>query len=175
MAREAADAEGLTPAQAQALRFASRTKTFAASIGNLAKALRTSHVNAVKVVTGLERRGLLRREESPWDRRVTLLRLTPAGWAAVERLSQLERALEQVAAELTPVQRRALEPALGAMVLALQRAGLVTVAAPCRGCMYFQEGVAPGSPEPHRCLLIERFLSEQEALLDCPDHAPLAA
>ena len=175
MAREAADAEGLTPAQAQVLRFASRTKTFATSIGNVAQALGTSHVNAVKVVTGLERRGLVRREASPWDKRVTLVRLTPAGQEVAERLRQLERSLEQAAAELTPAQRAALEPALGAIVLALARAGLVTVALPCRGCIHFQENVAPGSPEPHRCRLIDRFLSEREARLDCPDHIPIAA
>jgi len=175
LARQAADAEGLTPAQAQTLRFAARTKTFLASVGNLAAALGTSHVNAVKVVTGLERRGLLRRERSPWDGRVTLIRPTPAGERAAERLARVEGLLEQAVAALPEPDRAALEPGLGALVEALRRAGLVVVAAPCRGCVHFQESAAPGSAEPHRCRLIQRYLSEREALLDCPDHTPAAA
>ncbi len=92
-----------------------------------------------------------------------------------ERLRQAETLLEQTVNELPQAQRAALEPALGAVVEALRRAGLVVVAAPCRGCVHFQENASPGSAEPHRCRLIDRYLSEREALLDCPDHTPAAA
>lgn len=169
-----AEAEGLTPAQAQTLRFVSRTKTFMTSIGNLAAALGATHVTAVKVATGLERRGLVRREPSPWDRRVSLLRLTAAGEEAVARLGRWEDELERALEALPAHERAALEPGLGAIVRSLQRAGAVVVAEPCRGCAYFDEDADPGAPEPHRCRLIERFVSEREALLDCPDHAAAA-
>jgi DNA-binding MarR family transcriptional regulator len=175
LSRAVAEAEGLTPAQAQTLRFAARTKTFAASIGHLAEALGTSHVNAVKVVSGLERRGLVRRRPSPWDGRVTLVALTSAGEEAAARLGRLEELVEEALGEFPLEERQALEPALGALVRAFEQAGLVTVAAPCRGCVYFQESLRPGAAEPHRCRLIERFLSEQEARRDCPDYTPAAA
>ena len=84
--KETAEAEGLTPAQAQALRFTDRTKTFLASVGNLAHALGASHVTAVKVVDGLVRRGLIERTQSEWDGRVTLLSLTASGKDVVARL-----------------------------------------------------------------------------------------
>lgn len=175
LVRDVAGAEGLTPAQAHALLFVARTKTFMTSIGKLADALRTSHVSAVNIAAELERRGLLGREQSPWDRRVTLLRLTPAGEGAVARLGALEQALEQAAAGLGVRSRESLEPALAAIVNAFQEAGVIAVAKPCLGCTHFVEDAAPGSPEPHRCRLVERFISEREALLDCPDHLPAMA
>lgn len=152
-----------------------RTKSFKTSIGELAAALRVSHVTAVRVVAGLERRGLLRRTASSWDRRVTLLRLTPAGEALAARLGTWEAALERSLASLPQERRAELEPLLGAVVRSLVGAGAITVAEPCRGCVYFRENVAPGSDEPHRCELIDRSLSERESQLDCPDFTPLAA
>jgi DNA-binding MarR family transcriptional regulator len=172
LVKESAEAEGLTPVQARTLRFAARTKSFMASVGNLSLALGATHVTAVKVAAGLERRGLLERVESPWDRRVTLLRLTPAGRQALERLGRFEERLEHALAALSPHERSALEPLLGAVVRSLQLEGVLTVSEPCRGCRHFEENAAPGMSEPHRCRLLERFVSEREALLDCPDHAP---
>jgi hypothetical protein len=142
------------------------------SVGNLAAALGATHVTAVKVASGLERRGLLRREPSQWDARVSLLRLTPDGEAVVGRLTAWEDELERTLAALRPAERRALEPALGAVVRSLEQSGLLAVSEPCRGCVYFDEDADPGAPEPHRCRLIERFISEREARLDCPDHLP---
>lgn len=144
-------------------------------MGNLAAALGTSHVNASKLAAGLERRGLLVRRPSPLDRRTTLLALSDEGCRAVERLGSLEAALERTLAALSPAERDSLEIGLGAVVRALQDVGALTVSAPCRGCRHFEEEAAPGEPEPHRCRLLQRFLSEREALLDCPDHEPAAA
>jgi DNA-binding MarR family transcriptional regulator len=173
--RDAAESEGLSPAQTQTLRFVARTKTFMASIGNLAAALGTTHVNAVKLASGLERKGLLTREQSSWDGRVSLLRLTEAGTQAVRRLARWERELERTLSALPARERAALEPALGAVVRSLEAAGLIAVGEPCRGCVYFEEEAAPGAREPHRCRLIQRHLSEREARLDCPDHTKAAA
>lgn len=145
------------------------------SVGNLGAALGATHVTAVKVVAGLERRGLVERVPSPWDGRVTLLRLTAAGEEAVSRLGDWERALERSLSGLAPRDRAALEPALGAVVASLRDAGVIVVAEPCRGCRYFDENRDPGAAEPHRCRLIERFISERESRLDCPDHLPVAA
>ncbi len=173
--KQSAEAEGLTPAQAQTLRFVARTKTFMTSIGNLAAALGVTHVTAVKVAGVLERRGLLERVQSGRDRRVTLLRLTAEGEEVVERLGSWERALEQVTASLPGRGRERLEPLLGAVVRSLAEAGALAVSEPCRGCRYFVENAFPGNEEPHRCELIRASLSEAESRRDCPDHLPAAA
>lgn len=163
---------GLTPMQAQALLWVRYTKPFLASVGRLAQALGVTHVTAIGVIDALEREGLLTREMSQTDRRVTLLRLTPAGEEAVQRLERFGHTLEEALAAMNERELATLEHGLGAVVWSLRAAGLLQVAEACRGCIYFRENVAPGSSEPHRCDLIERFLSEHEARLACPDYHP---
>lgn len=163
---------GLTPMQAQTLLWIRFTKPFLSSVGRLAQALGVTHVTAIGVIDALERDGLVARQVSPFDRRVTLLRLTPAGEEVVQRLESFGQTLETALDTLNDHELAALERGLGAIVWSLHAGGLLQVAEACRGCVYFRENVAPGSSEPHRCELIERFLSEQDAKLACPDYAP---
>jgi DNA-binding MarR family transcriptional regulator len=163
---------GLTPMQAQALLWIRYTKPFLTSVGRLAQALGVTHVTAIGIIDALERAGLVTRQVSPIDRRVTLLRLTAEGERVVERLDAFGHTLEEALARLDDQELAALERGLGAVVWSLRAGGLLQVAEACRGCVYFRENVAPGTDEPHRCNLIERFLSEQEARLACPDYAP---
>lgn len=148
------------------------TKSFATTVGNLAQHLGASHASTVGVVDGLVARGLLVRQPAPWDRRVTLLRLTPAGEEACRRLARWGHLLAEALAGLRDAERQALERGLGAVIWALRAAGYLQVAEPCRGCVHFQENAAPSSPEPHRCQLIQRFLSEEEVQRNCPDFTP---
>jgi DNA-binding MarR family transcriptional regulator len=171
---EEARAAGLTPVQAQTLRFVGHTKRFATSIGALAAHLGASHASTVGVVDALVARGLLRREAGERDRRVTLLRLTPDGEAVCADLERWGYLLEAALAGLDPQERSALERGLGGVVWSLRAAGYLDVAEPCRGCVYFEENARAGSEEPHRCRLIDAFLSEVEAQKDCPDHRPSA-
>lgn len=163
---------GLTPVQAQTLLFVRHTKRFLTSVGHLASALGTTHVTAVGVVNGLVARGLLAKETDSRDRRVTLLRLTPAGEAACAGLEAWAGALEASLAELSPADLAALERGLGLVVAGLRRAGALVVAEPCYGCIHFRPNSHPGSPEPHHCALIDRALDEAEAARECPDFTP---
>lgn len=170
-----AEGEGLTPVQAQTLLFVRHTKSFLASIGRLAAALSTTHVTAVGVVDGLIRRGFLIKEPSPDDRRITLLRLTPEGKRICRSLDRFGHTLEKALNQLEEKELSALEQQLGALVWSLRAAGALQVAEPCRGCMHFCENAAPDTAEPHHCRLIQRFLSEEESRLDCPDHTPISS
>jgi DNA-binding MarR family transcriptional regulator len=163
---------GLTPVQAQALLFVRYTKPFLASVGRLAEALGVTHVTAIGVLDGLVRHGLVEKTTSSLDRRVTLVRLTPAGEEVCQRLSRFGHSLEEALGQLGDAELEALERGLGAVVWSLREAGVLQVAEPCRGCIHFEENTAPGSPEPHRCRLIQRFLSEADARLACPDFTP---
>ncbi len=164
---------GLTPVQVQTLLFVKHTKSFATSIGKLAAYLGATHASTVGVVDGLVARGLIVREPGQHDRRLTLLRLTPAGEAVCQRLSRWGHLLAEALGGLSTQERALLERGLGAVIWSLRAAGHLVVAEPCRGCLYFRENIAPDSAEPHYCQLIERFLSEEEARKDCPDHIPV--
>lgn len=167
-----ADEAGLTPVQAQTLLFIRHTKPFFTSIGRLAAALGASHVSAIGVVDGLIQRNLVIKETDTRDRRVTLLRLTAEGEATCRNLDRFGHSLEEALGQISGEDLALLERQLGAIVWSLRDAGVLQVAEPCRGCVYFDENVAPDSPEPHHCRLIQRFLSEPDSLLDCPDHRP---
>lgn len=174
IALEEAREVGLTPVQAQALLFVKRTKSFATSVGRLAAHLGATHASTVGVVDGLVARGLLVREPDSRDRRVTLLRLTSAGETACDRLMQWGHLLTEALAGLSADERTQLERGLGAVVSSLRAAGHLAVGEPCQGCFFFRKNAAPGAAEPHYCTLIARFLSEDEAGKDCPDHRPVA-
>jgi DNA-binding MarR family transcriptional regulator len=160
---------GLTPVQAQTLLFTRHTKRLMTSVGNLAAALGTTHVSAVGVINGLVARGLLAKEASVADRRVTLLRLTPAGEQVCDTLDRWAGALEASLAALPPGDLAALERTLGAVVHSLRSLGVLVVAEPCRGCVHFRPDAQPGRPEPHHCALIDAYLSEEETRRECPD------
>ncbi|MBX5446122.1 MarR family transcriptional regulator [Sphaerobacter sp.] len=169
-----AEEQGLTPVQAQALLFIRHTKPFLASVGRLAAELGTTHATAIGVVDGLIRRGLVTREPSPFDRRVTLLRLTPDGEAVCRNLDRLGRTLADALGRLDADDLRSLERNLGALVWSLREMGALQVSEPCRGCVHFRENAAPGAAEPHHCALIDRYLSEADSRLACPDFTPIA-
>jgi DNA-binding MarR family transcriptional regulator len=168
-----ADDAGLTAVQAQTLMFVRHTKTFLTSIGRLAAALGTTHVTAIGVVDGLVQRGLLRRETHPRDRRVTLLRLTPAGDDACRQLERFGGTLEASLAALNISDLANLERTLGVLVSSLRASGALQAAEPCRGCAYFVEDALPGASEPHGCGLLNSYFSQDESLRDCPDHLPI--
>ncbi|KAB8146017.1 winged helix-turn-helix transcriptional regulator [Chloroflexia bacterium SDU3-3] len=172
IALDEARAVGLTPVQAQTLLFVSNTKSFATTVRQLAATLGATNASTVGVIDALVAKGLLRREPGEHDRRITLLRLTAEGQQACKRLGQWGHQLQAALQQLTAEQRQALESGLGAVIWSLRTSGHLTVAEPCRGCIYFAEDAAPGQPEPHYCRLIQQFLPEEEARKDCPEHTP---
>ncbi len=70
----------------------------------------------------LERKGLIERVPSPNDRRSTLVRLTPAGLALIDKLLPLHVANEQQAlASLTQKEQAQLDGLLAKMIVGLER------------------------------------------------------
>ncbi|WP_322797232.1 MarR family winged helix-turn-helix transcriptional regulator [Tepidiforma sp.] len=173
-AREQGQAEGLTPAQVAVLRFAAKTRPEMATPGQLARVLGVRAPTAVGIVNPLVERSLLERRPHPFDGRQSVLALTAAGWAAWARLERWQSGLAESLAALSPSELGAFEAALAKVVAAEVRAGRLVVSAPCAGCVHFRPLAHPGEPRPHRCALIARDLSEDEAAMECPEHTPAA-
>lgn len=172
--REGAGAVGLTPAQAETLRFAARTRPDMATVGQLARVLGVRHATAVGIVEPLVERGVLERRPHPYDGRRRVLALTPSGRRLLARLERVAAELRRELEGLDRTSLERLELGLGALVDTLRRSGLLVVAAPCAGCAHFRPNAAPGTKAPHRCALIERYLSEAESRMLCPEHTPAA-
>lgn len=172
--REGASAFGLTPAQAETLRFAARIRPDMATVGQLARVLGVRHATAVGIVEPLIGRGMLERRPHPYDGRRRVLALTPSGRRMLTRLERITADLRSELRGLDAASLERLELGLGALVEALRRAGALVVAAPCAGCIHFRPNAAPGVPAPHRCAFIDRYLSEAESRMLCPEHAPAA-
>lgn len=173
--RAAVSAIGLTPAQAETLRFAARTRPDMATPGQLARILGVRPPTAVGIVAPLIERGLILRLPHPDDGRRTILRLSPDGERLYERLAALTSELDATLAALPPASLDRIEGGMAELVAALVRSGRLVVAAPCAGCVHFRPNVAPGSERPHRCTLIRRDLSPAEAAMECPEHKAAAS
>jgi len=172
--REGAGGLGLTPAQAETLRFAGRIRPDMATVGQLARVLGVRHATAVGICEPLIERGLIERRPHPYDGRRRVLALTRSGRALLGRLERVTAALREELEGLDRGSLERLELGLGALVAGLQRSGALVVAAPCAGCVHFRPNAAAGTSAPHRCALIERYLSEAESRMLCPEHTPAA-
>jgi len=115
------------------------------TVDTLSGGLRLSHSRTVRVVDRLAAAGLATRERDPADGRGVLVRLTPAGVAAAERV-QLARgaALEAALAGLGAAERGALAE-LASSVLAELTDGRRTAGSNCRLC----SATACGHDEGH--------------------------
>jgi DNA-binding MarR family transcriptional regulator len=165
---------GLTPAQAETLRFAATVRPDMATVGQLARILGVRHATAVGIVAPLVDRGLLERRPDSSDGRRRILALTAAGVDLVARLDGLTQELASVLDDLEPADITGLERGIGAMVAALRDRGALVVAAPCAGCVHFRPDAAPGTSSPHRCELLRRHLSIAASRMACPEHEPAA-
>lgn len=164
---------GLTPAQAESLRFVATTRPDMATVGWLARSLGVRHATAVGILEPLVERGLIERHPHPWDGRQTMLALTPAGAELVEQLRSAEESLLEVLATRNEEERRCIDLGLQALVRAMVDAGLIVVAAPCAGCAHFRPDAH--GPGRHHCVLIDRELEDEQSRLNCPEHEPALA
>ncbi|MCR8842318.1 MarR family transcriptional regulator [Paenibacillus sp. SC116] len=165
------DTAGFTPVQIQALLFCLHTRNDAATVGNFAHAIGTSHVTAVKVINGLVQKGLIRKAAKPEDRRVTLLQLTSEGQQSAAKLEQWGESLEAVLFTISDDVLANLELGLGSVISAMQQQGHIVVAEPCLGCIHFHPNAREGA-EPHYCGLVQKYVSHEASLKECPEHTP---
>jgi MarR family transcriptional regulator, organic hydroperoxide resistance regulator len=138
--QEVSDIE-ITSSQLQGLIYILRHQ--GTSIGDLAEGLSISHPAAVKLVSRLERKSLVAREESEQDRRVSYVRLTELGKVLTEktqstRLEILARATSQMNEQELEGLMRGLE-ALFSATLASQS----TVEKACLRCGNSHIGCCP--------------------------------
>ncbi len=174
LVRSQEQAGGLNPAQWEALRYLARANRFSRSPGALAEFLGSTKGTASQTVLALERKGLVRRERDPDDRRAVRLGLTGAGRTHLRRDPLREFA--GAASALTKEAQNGLSAGLGDILGQLQRHNGRRPFGTCQHCRFFQRrGAAKQSDGPHRCILLDVALSEADSGLICVEQEEASA
>lgn len=166
-------ADGLNPAQWEALRYISRANRYSRNPSALAAYLKITKGTASQTIKALEAKGLVGRQPHCTDRRAVHLEITKEGVAALDRdpLRLLEDSLRTLAGE-SPDN---LEPARTLLCQLIERVedasgkrGFGT----CEACTHFCRNLAENNTcGPHQCGLTGEPLSRTEAQQICVDYA----
>lgn len=162
---------GLKPAQWEALRFLGRANRFSRNPSALRTYLGITKGTVSQTLIALERKGFIKKETTPQDRRNILIELTPAGTEILK--DDPISSLEKLVGKMTGKDRTVLEENLRSllkMTLA-ERGGIMF--GPCMSCKHFERNAKDG--EPHRCGLLDVTLSESDSKQRCIENTPKVA
>ncbi|MCP5306894.1 MAG: winged helix-turn-helix transcriptional regulator [Chromatiaceae bacterium] len=167
---QAAAAAGLSPTQADILRFvANRPEgarlTAAAAHAGVRKA------TASDAVATLEAKSLLRKEADALDGRAVALRVTAKG-ARIAR--DWPPSFAPVVMGLSESEQETLLALVIKMIRQLQLRELIAPQRTCVTCRHFRENIAPGTDTPHYCAFVGAPMAERHLRVDCPEHESAA-
>ena len=166
-----AHAGGLKPTQWEALRYLSRANRFSRSPSAVTAYLGVTKGTVSQTLNALVRKGLVRKEADPGDRRNLTIEVTPAGRELLAR--DPVEALLTSAAKLGAAERRTLSDGLEALLgEALRRRGGRPFGL-CRSCRFFQKRAKGGTP--HRCGLLGVPLTGEDSRRICIEQEPVVA
>jgi DNA-binding MarR family transcriptional regulator len=156
-------AEGLKPAQWEALRFLSRANKFSRTPSGLTAYLGVTKGTVSQTVNALESKGLVAKKTDAADRRQVQINLTTKGrrLLAVDPIEAAMKAGSKLSAAEQRETARTLEALLKGMLR--ERGGRPFGA--CRACRYFRANDPQGAP--HRCGLLDEPLSKGDSDLIC--------
>jgi DNA-binding MarR family transcriptional regulator len=160
-------AQGLNPAQWEALRYLSRANHYSRPPSALADYLRTTKGTASQTLKSLEGKGYVRRVPVPEDRRAVRIDITDAGHIVLRRdpLQCLESSAAEMDEDIETVSRF-----LGRLAASLDRSN-VKASGLCSECTYFcKNEAAAAEGGPHKCGLHEEPLSATDSTKICVSH-----
>ncbi len=166
-------AQGLNPAQWEALRFLARANRYSRSPSALAEFLGTTKGTTSQTVIALESKGLVSRTRRASDRRSVDLDVTPLGLELIEK-DPMGLVLEAVS-QMSPDECEAVNATLASLVENLQRRIGLPEFGPCLDCVHFREIVVePEAPSECRCALSEEDLPRRDLHLVCANFQSVA-
>lgn len=167
---QAAETEGLSPTQADLLRYVvQRPEGVRLSAAAAHAAVRNA--TASEAVSSLERKGLLRKTADPDDGRALLLRPTARGRRLARRWPA---SFEPVVEGLSTDEQETLLRLVMKMVRSLQQRGRIAPQRSCMSCRFFRENRSPGSAEPHFCAFVGAPMADRHLRIDCAEHESAA-
>ncbi len=148
----------LPPPQWEALRYLALANRFSRSPTAVADWLRAGRSSTSQTLSALKRKGFIRYEVDPKDKRWRILELTPEGAAML--MADPLRSVAQAAESLDGALRDRLSADLSALLVSAEAEFALEGHAPCKACRHFAK-------DDMRCNLLDEALSSQETQLLC--------
>ncbi len=167
---QAAAAAGLSPTQADILRFVAN-RPEGARLTAAAAHVGIRKATASDAVTTLENKALLRKDADASDARAVTLKATSTGH---EIAQSWPRSFAPVVAGLTQAEQEVLHGLVVKMIRQLQLRQLIAPQRTCVACRHFRENVAPGTSSPHFCALVGAPMGDRHLRVDCVEYEPAA-
>jgi DNA-binding MarR family transcriptional regulator len=159
-------AEGLRPAQWEALRYLGQANRYSRSPSAVTAYLHATRSPVSQVINSLVARGLVDRQPNPKDKRGVCLSVTDKGRDVLKR-DPLNRVSSAVYA-LEDSAREGIELGLSNLFAEMQRGRRHHAFGVCGTCRYFRRDGAHGeSGGPHRCGLTLEPLCVEDSHLIC--------
>jgi DNA-binding MarR family transcriptional regulator len=167
---QAAEAAGLSPTQADILRFVSHRPegarlTAAAGHAGVRKA------TASDAVAALERKTLVRKYSDASDGRAIALKATAKGNRVAQKWPS---SFAPVIAGLSAAEQELLLGLVVKMIRQLQLRQLIAPQRTCVTCRHFRENLAPRTSTPHYCAFVGAPMAQRHLRVDCPEHQSAA-
>jgi DNA-binding MarR family transcriptional regulator len=167
---QAAEAAGLSPTQADILRFvvhrpAGARLTAAAAHAGVRKA------TASDAVTALERKALVHKYADALDGRALALKTTTEGSRVALAWPS---SFAPIVAGLSQAEQELLLGLVIKMIQQLQQRQLIAPQRTCVTCRHFREKTAPGTSMPHFCAFVGAPMADRHLRVDCAEYESAA-
>ena len=167
---QAAKAAGLSPTQADILRFvASRPE--GARLSAVAAHIGVRNATASDAVAAMERKALVRKDADALDGRAVALKATANGLTAAQ---EWPASFGPIVARLSATEQEMLLGLVIKIIRQLQQRELIAPQRTCVTCRHFRENVAPGTDTPHFCAFVGAPMAERHLRVDCLEHEAAA-
>lgn len=163
---QAAEAAGLSPTQADILRFVAN-RPAGARLTDAAAHAGVRKATASDAVSALERKALVRKYADTADGRAVALKVTAKGHQVAR---DWPSNFAPIVAGLNQAEQEALLGLVVKMIRYLQQRRLIAPQRTCVTCRHFRENVAPGTGMPHYCALVGAPMAERHLRVDCAEH-----
>lgn len=155
---------GLSPIQIQIILFVSYHEESLCSVSSLAREFNVTKPTISDAIRVLNHKGLIRKHQSPVDKRAYTIVLSEEGKGIAERTRDFTAPINATVEQLSDAEQGQFFESLSSIIYGLNRAGVLTVQRTCRGCRFYAEV----NDQAH-CRLMEVDLQKEDIRIDCPE------
>ena len=153
---------GLSPIQIQLLIFVAYHDGQFCNVSHLAKEFNLTKPTISDAIKTLLKKGLIKKVDSPTDKRAYSITLTEAGKSMVSDTEHFANPIKKNS--LSASEQEQMLIYLSKLIYGLNRAEILTVQRTCYGCRFYEKKTST-----HYCNLMKMDLADKDIRLDCPE------